>query len=117
MYVASLLPRGSIFSEEKKPANWTYTSVFLVALLPPANRMRPRSPPPPPPTHSAKNKEQERSQEVKVKKSSTSFYENAQFHINRETTSTTNVFPQQTNPNRKTGTMNLSLPTCGKTGS
>uniref|UniRef100_A0A3B3DLN0 VWFA domain-containing protein n=1 Tax=Oryzias melastigma TaxID=30732 RepID=A0A3B3DLN0_ORYME len=72
------------------------------ALLPPANRMRPRSPPPPPPTHTAKNKEQERSQEVKVKKSSTSFYENAQFHINRETTSTTNVFPQQTNPNRKT---------------
>ncbi|KAF6734741.1 Circularly permutated Ras protein 1 [Oryzias melastigma] len=54
------------------------------ALLPPANRMRPRSPPPPPPTHTAKNKEQERSQEVKVKKSSTSFYENAQFHINRE---------------------------------
>ncbi|RVE59672.1 hypothetical protein OJAV_G00190700 [Oryzias javanicus] len=64
------------------------------ALLPPASRMRPRSPPPPPPT--------QRSQEVKVKKSTCDFYENAQFHINREATSTTNLIPQQINPNRKT---------------
>ncbi|XP_011486473.1 uncharacterized protein LOC101167492 isoform X2 [Oryzias latipes] len=73
------------------------------ALLPPANRMRPQSPPPPPPTRSAKNKKQERSQEVKVKKSASFvFYENAQFHMDQEATSTPNLVPQQTNPNLKT---------------
>ncbi|XP_010770422.1 circularly permutated Ras protein 1-like isoform X1 [Notothenia coriiceps] len=67
--------------------------IKLSALLPPVNRMRPRSPPPPPPTNSAEAKspkplrpllkvieQLEKTKNVKKAVKPTVFYENEEFH-------------------------------------
>ncbi|XP_037611239.1 circularly permutated Ras protein 1-like isoform X1 [Sebastes umbrosus] len=84
------------------------------ALLPPVNRIRPRSPPPPPPTNSAGAKstslqsppkvieQLEKIKEVKKVVDPTPFYENAAFHKKMDTTSSISVTPQQTTPSRRT---------------
>lgn len=84
----------------------------LLALLPPVNRIRPRSPPPPPPTNSAEARlpkspqsrpkvieQLENSEEVKKAVKPTPFYGNAEIHNK----ASTRDFPAQLT-SRKTGT-------------
>ncbi|XP_068610799.1 circularly permutated Ras protein 1-like [Brachionichthys hirsutus] len=82
------------------------------ALLPPANRVRPRIPPPPPPTSSADGKpekslpvqgriidQSDKNREVVKPVKPACFYENAAFHNKPETS--TSAAPQQATPPRK----------------
>ena len=94
-------------------------SLCFLALLPPVNRIRPRSPPPPPPpTNSADAKSSksipsppkvveqlEKCKEVKKVVKPTPFYENAAFHNKPEAASSVSVTPQH--PPRRSGTVNL----------
>ncbi|KAI3365620.1 hypothetical protein L3Q82_010706, partial [Scortum barcoo] len=85
------------------------------ALLPPVNRIRPRTPPPPPPTISAEAKSQkspqslpkiieqlEKNKEVKKVAKPTVFYENAEFYSKVQAASSISETPQQTTPPRRT---------------
>lgn len=93
----------------------------FLALLPPVNRIRPRSPPPPPPqTNSADAKspksvqsppkvieQLEKGKEVKKVVKPTPFYENAEFHNKPEAASSVSIAPQP--PPRKTGTVIVAI--------
>ncbi|XP_029978556.1 circularly permutated Ras protein 1-like [Sphaeramia orbicularis] len=85
------------------------------ALLPPINRIRPRSPPPPPPTSSAEVKTCKsgpsspkfiehlgKNKEVKKVVKPTPFYENTDFHRKTGAASSSSVTPPQSTPPRKT---------------
>lgn len=98
----------------------------FIALLPPVNRIRPRTPPPPPPTSSAEAKSQkspqsppeiieqlEKSREVKKVVKPTVLYENAEFHNKPEAASSIGVTPQQATPPRRAGTVNVNISVSG----
>uniref|UniRef100_UPI0037E8F33F circularly permutated Ras protein 1-like isoform X2 n=1 Tax=Semicossyphus pulcher TaxID=241346 RepID=UPI0037E8F33F len=82
------------------------------ALLPPVNRVRPRTPPPPPPTEAKSPKslqsppkvieQLEKSREVKKVEKPSPFYENAAFHKKTEAASSVSKSPQLTPTPRKT---------------
>ncbi|XP_076008419.1 circularly permutated Ras protein 1-like [Genypterus blacodes] len=112
------------------------------ALLPPINRLRPRSPPPPPPAHAPppppgtsaevkvqksppsinkviqqleKNKEAKRGREREVR--SSVFYENAEFHLKAGTPSPVSADAEQTPPARKTALLPPHLRPAGRSPS
>lgn len=99
-----------------------YIFYAFLALLPPVNRLRPRTPPPPPPTNSAEAKspkspqsppkiieQLEKSREVKKVVKPTVLYENAEFHNKPEAASSISVTPQQATPPRRAGTVNENI--------
>lgn len=89
----------------------------LIALLPPANRIRPTIPPPPPPANSSEGKSPqpqnitpkiiEELEKIQLKKAAKPSppYENAEFHKNLEAASSPNATAKQTTGSRKTGTV------------
>ena len=114
----TFLPQETV--QQYLPLNKCF--LCLLALFPPCNRIRPRTPPPPPPaptnpaeaklpkfpTTTSKIFEQLEKSILKKVVKPTVFYENGEFHNKTEAALSVNTTCQQTPPPRRTGTVNVT---------